>query len=146
MAIIIDNVALTSALLVLTLGDKIPLERADNSKISIIDIDHSQVSVIIPARYEMFETILQTVRSVLSQTYMPKRVFIVVEEDDYTTLENALKVRELFNNVEVIINRGRKSKGSGLYMFVYVFICVSSLHSFPPTSGLGLHLLREGSS
>ncbi len=118
MAIIIDNIILTSALLILTLGEKIPLEKADNSIISMFDNDDSQVSVIIPARYEMFETILQTVQSVLSQTYIPKKVFIVVEEDDSSTLENALKVREIFNNVEVVVNRGRRSKAGAINFVV----------------------------
>ncbi|NPA99819.1 MAG: glycosyltransferase family 2 protein [Crenarchaeota archaeon] len=114
MAIIIDNIILTTALLILTLGKKIPLEKADNSTVLSNGKNGDLVSVIIPARYEIYETIYQTVRSVLSQTYVPKKVYIVVEEDDSSTLENALKVSKVFENVEVIINRGRRSKAGAI--------------------------------
>ncbi|NPA24027.1 MAG: glycosyltransferase [Crenarchaeota archaeon] len=121
MAIIIDNIILTTALLALTLGKKIPIERADlQSSPPIVKKD--LVSVIVPARYEKFETIYQTVRSVLSQTYVPKRVFIVVEEDDIETLENAVQVSRMLENVSVVVNRGRRSKAGAINYVVSNYV------------------------
>jgi cellulose synthase/poly-beta-1,6-N-acetylglucosamine synthase-like glycosyltransferase len=77
-----------------------------------IKVDESLVTVLIPAKNELYQTMKQTIESINSQTIVPQ-IYIILDRDDLTTVKYAKVLEKEFKNVKALVYRNN-SKAEAL--------------------------------
>jgi cellulose synthase/poly-beta-1,6-N-acetylglucosamine synthase-like glycosyltransferase len=79
---------------------------------SDVEVDASMVTVLIPAKNEKYEAMKHTVENINKQTVVPE-IWILLDEKDCETVEQARKVEMEYRNVHVKVY-GNSSKADAL--------------------------------
>ncbi len=107
MAFVIDNL-LYSLSAYIWMGKGVKFEEPWDTTVSADD-----VTVLMPAKYEEYEAMKQTIENITKQSIVPK-IWILLDEEDKKTIEHAKRLKEEFQNyIEVKVYKNN-SKADAL--------------------------------